>query len=49
MIFFKGATAYEFQLWRFGMRWVHLTGGGWDGAWPWERLSFQWFGKKYDE
>lgn len=45
----RGATAYEFQFWRFGVRWVHLRGGGWDKSWPWERLSFQWFGKDYDE
>lgn len=49
MIWFKGATAYEFQIWRFGLRIVHLTGGGWDTAHWWERIEFQWFGREYDE
>ncbi len=42
----RGATAYELQWWRFGVRVVRLRGGLW-GGWlhePWKRISFQWFG-----
>jgi hypothetical protein len=42
----RGATAYEIQWCRLGVRLVHLRGGRW-GSWrhrPWQRVSFQWFG-----
>lgn len=45
-LFGKGATAYEFQWRRLGVRVAHLTGEHW-GAWwatPWRRVSLQWFG-----
>jgi len=45
----KGATAYEFQLWRLGVRYCHLTGGnGYYGHIlnPLRRLSFQYFDPK---
>jgi hypothetical protein len=43
----KGATAYELQIDRFGVRYTHLTGGAYFGPFiffhPLRRLSFQWF------
>jgi hypothetical protein len=36
MIWFKGCTAYEFQIGRVWLRWVHLKGFGWN------RLSMGW-------
>lgn len=41
-IYLRGFTAHEFQLWRFGFRWVHLSN------YPHRRWSFQWFGKEFD-
>jgi hypothetical protein len=39
----KGATAYELQIGKFGVRMVHLTGGYFTWYQPWRRISFQWF------
>lgn len=39
---FKGATAYEVQIGRLWAKFVHLRGGGWDGAKPRERISIGW-------
>lgn len=44
----RGATAYEYQIGRFGVRFVHLRGGYWRWK-PWRRVSFQYFGKEYDQ
>lgn len=48
-IVLKGVTCYEFQIWRFGVRWCYLTGGsGYYGSIinPFRRLSFQYFDPK---
>lgn len=48
----KGATCYELQIWRFGARWCHLTGGnGYFGSRinVIKRLSFQYFDPKIYE
>lgn len=38
MIFFRGATAYEMQIWRVWARWIHLSGAYWKRK-PWRRFS----------
>ena len=39
LVAFKGATAYEVQIGRLWAKFVHLRGGGWDGAKPRERSA----------
>jgi hypothetical protein len=41
-IVMKGATCYELQIKRFGVRYCFLKGKYWQFK-PWRRLSFQWF------
>jgi hypothetical protein len=41
MIFFKGATAYEWQIWRLYGGWIHLQGAYWRGK-PWRRFYVRW-------
>lgn len=42
----RGATAYELQVCRFGLRLVHLRGGYFRWWAPWRRISLQWFTAK---
>lgn len=39
IIFFRGATAYEMQIWRVWARWTHLSGAYWNRK-PWRRFSY---------
>lgn len=41
LIYFRGATAYEMQVWRIWFRWTHLRGAYWRGR-PWRRLQAGW-------
>ncbi|TCU34088.1 hypothetical protein [Rhizobium azibense] len=38
IIWFRGATAYEFQIGPFWMMWCHLKGNYWKWK-PWRRFS----------
>lgn len=42
MIFFRGETAYEWQIGRLYGRWVHLYGGHWEHWWQLSRWSIHW-------
>lgn len=42
LIFFRGATAYEWQIGKLYGRIVHLTGGRWNSWKVWKRISFGW-------
>lgn len=39
----KSPTRYELQIWRFGVGWVYLYGGGWRHWWQLSRWQFQFY------
>lgn len=40
--YMKGATAYEFQIWKVVFRWCYLKGKYWRFK-PWNRISIKYY------